>query len=236
MAPDIFTIRDATEKDWEQISRLSAISGYEDYINEMGIRFLQDGIILIAEKPDPVGFMKITLLPDNYAWFSAIRVHPDFRRLGIGNTMMRDSLVRSREIGAEGCRLMIENSNNRSKGLARKNGFVEVLDLLLFEGGYDVSGLKKTYPDSDEYISMGWEFCRYVPSLIKNVNKYIKDNSTLYHYETARGNYQFISGPIDEKTTDNVLYTSIPYQEIPGNFPLKPVEDFRRAQVLELRF
>lgn len=236
MNEDTFSIREATENDWEQISKLSAISGYEDYINEMGIRFLQEGIILIAENPKLVGFMKITLLPDNFAWFSAIRVHPDFRRLGIGNTLMKEALIRSRKIEAKGSRLMIENSNYRSKGLAMKNGFVEVLDLLLFEGGFDVSNLIKTIPDSEEYISMGWEFCRYVPALKEKIHKYVKAGSAIYHYETSRGNYQFITKPIKGKISGNVNYTSIPYQDIPDGFSLKPVEDFRRAQVLELEF
>ena len=236
MTSDIFTVRDATEKDWDKISRLSAISGYEDYINEMGIRFLQEGTILIAENPDPVGFMKITILPDRYAWFSAIRVHPDFRRLGIGHRLMAEALSRTKQLKAKGCRLMIEDSNYRSKGLARKNGFVEALDLLLFEGGFDVSGLKCEEPGSDEYISMGWEFCRYVPALKGDVCKYAKSQSSIHHYTTPRGNYQLITEPIIGKTTDNVLYTSIPFQPIPDSFPLKPVEDFRRAQVLEIRF
>lgn len=235
MGPDVYIIRDATDKDWESISRLSAISGYEDYINEMGIRFLHEGIILIAENPEPVGFMKISSLPDGYAWLSAIRVHPDFRRVGIGNSLMHEALSRAEKMKAKGCRLMIENSNYRSKGLARKNRFMEVLDLLLFEGGFEISGMKESEPGTEDYISLGWEFCRYDPSMSKNVHKFMKNGSTVYHYETSRGNYQFISGPIDGEITESVLYTSIPYQDIPEGFPLRPVEEFRRAQVLELR-
>lgn len=236
MASDYPTIRDATERDWDQISRLSAISGYEDYINEMGISFLKQGIILIAENPDPVGFMKITPLPDGFAWFSAIRVHPDFRRMGIGHRLMNEAFSRSKRIGSKGCRLMIENSNFKSKGLATKNGFSVVLDLLLFEGGFEISGLKCEVPRGDEYISMGWEFCRYVPELSENLCKYTVGGSSIYHYSTPRGSYQMITDPIDGKITHDVLYTSIPYQSIPDTFKLKPVEGFRRSQVFEIKF
>lgn len=236
MTPDIFSIREANENDWDRISHLSSISGYEDYINEMGIRFLKEGTTLMAGSPDPVGFMKITLLPDNLAWFSAIRVHPDFRRLGVGNALMREALVRSKQLHVKGCRLMIEDTNYRSKGLAEKNGFVEVLDLLLFEGGMDVSDLRCEEPDQGEFISLGWEFCLYVPALKKDLCKYTEAGSSIYHYKTPNGNYQMISKPITRKIDHTVLYTSMPFQNLPETFPLKPVEDFKRAQVYEIRF
>ena len=230
------SIRNANPEDWDQISKLSSISGYEDYINEMGPIFLQDGTILMAENKILLGFMKITILPDGYAWFSAVRVHPDYRRHGVGNNLLLEALERSHNENAGGCRLMIEDSNFRSKGLALKNGFHEVLDLLLFEGGFSLEGLEEDQLNADEYISMGWEFCRFNSRLKDCVLKYTLDDGKLYQYEGEKGKYQFITKPFSTKISTDVRYSAVPYQDVPVSFPLKPVEGFRRAQVFEIKF
>ena len=230
------SIRRAIPEDWDQISRLSAISGYEDYINEMGPAFLDDGTILIAENRIPIGFMKISTLPDNFAWFSAVRVHPDYRRLGVGNSLMKEALKLADDGKTRGCRLMIENSNFRSKGLALKNGFHVVLDLLLFEGGFSRDGLMRSKIEDDEFFSMGWEFCLFSKGLNERVEKYTMDGKNLYHYEGNNGSYQFHTGPLAVKVSGDVKYSAVLYQEMPDSFPLKPVDDFRRAQVFGIEF
>ena len=75
-------IRLATHDDWNSISDISARSGYVDYINRIGPSFIDSGDVILFENPNIQAFAKLEYLKDNTAWFSGLRVDPEYWRKG----------------------------------------------------------------------------------------------------------------------------------------------------------
>ncbi len=116
-------IRKATADDWPSISDISRRSGYEDYINRMGISYLDEGEVWLYEDGRIKGFSKIEYLSDNSVWFSGLRVDPDYWRSGIGQQLSEASMKAGAERGCTSARLLVYEDNAKSLGLVEKMGF-----------------------------------------------------------------------------------------------------------------
>ena len=116
-------IRKASVDDWPSISDISRRSGYEDYINRIGIAYLDEGEVWLYEDTRIKGFSKIEFLSDNSVWFSGLRVDPDYWRSGIGQQLSEASLKAGTERGCTSARLLVYEDNAKSLGLVEKMGF-----------------------------------------------------------------------------------------------------------------
>jgi ribosomal protein S18 acetylase RimI-like enzyme len=91
-------------------------------------------VAVAAQSGKPVGVIRTDYLSPEEAWFEGIRVHPGFRRLGIGRILTAASIEKARLRGARTCRVAIDTSNEKSTGLARSMGFEPVASIIQFEG------------------------------------------------------------------------------------------------------
>lgn len=81
----------------------------------------------------PVAVTHVSYMSKDEAWFEGIRVHPDFRRLGIGRLLTVSSIEGSRRRGMKVCRAAIDGDNQKSMSLASSFGFKPVASIVQFE-------------------------------------------------------------------------------------------------------
>ncbi len=125
-------IREAKLSDWEQISEISRIAGYIDYINSIGREFLNHGKVNVyCENERILGFLNWLILPDNSVWLGALRIHPDERRKGMGLALTVETIKKS---GGKKARCLIHYKNEKSLNLVRKLGFGIAQAVCTFEG------------------------------------------------------------------------------------------------------
>jgi ribosomal-protein-alanine N-acetyltransferase len=72
-----------------------------------------------------IGYVLFWLIADE-AQINNIAVHPDFRRRGIGESLMRQTLDMIRDLGGSFIILEVRHSNQAAQGLYRKLGFSEI--------------------------------------------------------------------------------------------------------------
>lgn len=96
-----------------------------DYVGDAFAKWLDEpGEVLVAEFAGrPVGVTHVVYLSPDEAWFEGIRVHPEFRRKGIGVLLSRASIETSRARGCRVARCVIDSENTASCQLARRLGF-----------------------------------------------------------------------------------------------------------------
>lgn len=153
-------IRLARKSDWPEISRISTRSGYEDYINRIGPGYLEDGEVLVFEESSIQAFAKIEYLMDNSAWFSGLRVDPDYWRNGLGTSLTEAGIERAVEKGCNTVRLLIYEDNFRSLKLVDKLGFKNIRKYTFFEGIPDITTLCKETRQPSGLVNLGWKFAR----------------------------------------------------------------------------
>lgn len=151
-------IRRATENDWPEISRISREAGYEDYINRVGKRYLDDGVVIICNSDVTCGFLKIELLPDGSSWLSGIRVDPQHRKIGVAASLTNSALLYSSMAGCSIVRMLIQYENTASINLARKGGFKERSHLYFYDGVLDGTSMTRSVDRNDELVNIGWKF------------------------------------------------------------------------------
>jgi len=96
-----------------------------DYVGDAYSQWLtESGDVYVAEVSGrPVGVTHVRYLSPEEAWFEGIRVHPDFRRLGIGLKLTKASIEGAREKNVRLCRAAIDSGNEKSARLAQQFGF-----------------------------------------------------------------------------------------------------------------
>ncbi len=100
-----------------------------DYIADVWDDWLADraGRMLVAVVEDrPVGLVHVALLDEHVAWMEGMRVHPDYRRLGIGSLLDRAARESARERGARVARLVTSIKNTAAQGVLEREGYVRV--------------------------------------------------------------------------------------------------------------
>lgn len=186
-------IREATREDWPAISDISERSGYNDYINRLGPSYMETGKILIAEEEQPLGFSKIEILPDNSSWLSGLRVDPNHWRKGVGKALTQKGMDISRSNGTYAARVIVEDTNSKSRSLTEKLGFHEAESYRFFRGGLNLDGYEEADLDVPGYLSLGWRFIRperseNIPGtfLKKGENKvFVNEQRTSFHVISA---------------------------------------------------
>lgn len=78
----------------------------------------------------PVAVTCVAYPAEGEAWFQGIRVHPDYRRLGIARRLTEASIAGARARGAHVCRSNIDSDNVKSQGLAKSMGFRQVARII----------------------------------------------------------------------------------------------------------
>lgn len=105
-----------------------------DYVADALSEWLNEpGDLWVAEAAGkPVGVNHVRYLSPDETWFEGIRVHPDYRRLGIGKRLTEAAIRGAKERGAKIARISIDDDNFRSQGMSQSAGFVlvdEIIDL-----------------------------------------------------------------------------------------------------------
>lgn len=171
-------IRIADNSDWSAISRISAISGYMDYINEIGERYLESGQILLLERDEILGFLKMEELPDNSLWLSGVRVDPAYRRQGIAESLTEAAEIVARERSLSSLRMMIYSDNSASLRLAEKRGYTIVEKFRILQGGIDLANFDELDPIDNTIVNVGWKFIRANHDLPK-MGRFLSDDDAI---------------------------------------------------------
>ncbi len=150
-------IRVASESDWTDISRISAASGYMDYIGNMGPRYLGFGETYVFQDVQIQGFCKLEVLPDHSVHLSGLRVLPEARRRGVAMELTRYLLDSGARRGCRVARILVESGNNASLYLSRKIGFTEVEHFHFFQGTIDTRSFSRSV-NEPSYHDIGWKF------------------------------------------------------------------------------
>ncbi len=121
-------IRKGKTEDFIQVdSMLDRIWGKDDYVHEYWQQWVEDkdkGIVLVAEfEGKIIGTTYVSFMPGNDCWFQAIRVDPDYRRLGAGSKLTYASLEESKLAGLKTAYLGIDGSNEASIKMTERMGF-----------------------------------------------------------------------------------------------------------------
>lgn len=230
-------IRPARTEDWPSVSDLSRVSGYTDWINEMGIEFVETGHPIVAEEGTIIGFAKAEDSGDGSMWFSALRVHPDHRRKGIGEALTGFAMELAKRNKARCSRMLIEPSNIASINLVKKFRFEIVETYDLFSGSFDISNWPASKSMEDFYVGAGFPFVRFRDYKRNDVSVKEKGNAILFEkimldgtpFQTAiiKGAFQGSS-----VNTGGYVAVSTKWKDQVAKF-LKPLEGFSRACLYE---
>ncbi|ABW01201.1 GNAT family N-acetyltransferase [Caldivirga maquilingensis] len=124
-------IRRAVSSDVDQIISFTKNTyQWGDYIPSVIHEWIKDGSVYVAVTDDKVvGMVNMVPLQTGIAWLEGIRVHPDYRRRGIGRALTEHVINEAIRLGAGYVMLMIAEWNEASRRLAKSLGFQEVLTL-----------------------------------------------------------------------------------------------------------
>ena len=233
-------IRTATLSDWDHISNISKISGYIDYISQIGPSYINDGTVIVGEDSGTItGFLKIEELIDNTSWLGGLRVHPDFRRKGIAMQLTREAVNMGKVRGHTATRILISTDNVASIELSKKSGFKIISEQLFFSGFPDVRNGKIVSPVNDKLINYGWKYGYWTIDEFGPKVDFVQEGNIIYSLmkeEEQQSSYiQIISGEGEIELGGEGI-TSID-KRLTGNIKIKgnPMEGFTSAYILEIK-
>ncbi len=102
-----------------------------DYIQEVWDSWLEDreGRVFVATVNDmPVGVSYVSIDKPHEAWLRGARTDPNFRRMGIAETIAKRCLQYVRKKDVKTARLVTDSDNKAAQGLLKKLGFKPVAD------------------------------------------------------------------------------------------------------------
>ena len=124
------SIRRARPADKRAVNEICRhIWGGNDYLPDVFDEWVRDrrgGLWLACVGDRPIGVAKLTLRGDREAWLHALRVHPRFRRRGVGAALIAHRLARAETLGARIARLDTSDDNTAVRRLMRRFGFRRV--------------------------------------------------------------------------------------------------------------
>lgn len=202
-------IRIAGKADWKAISKISSISGYMDYINEVGESYLDAGQVLVFEEESVEGFLKMEELPDKSMWLSGARVDPEYRRRGIADTLTEAAEIIARMRSLSTVRLFIYSENTPSVRLAEKRGYSVSGKFRFFDGSIDTTDLDDSMVVENTLINVGWRFMKSVTG-VNGMGKFLaRDEGILFTYDSDYSRfYQPISGRFEIVAGEGVTCVS----------------------------
>ncbi|MEM0139927.1 MAG: GNAT family N-acetyltransferase [Ferroplasma sp.] len=217
-------IRKATIADWPYISEISAISGYEDYINRIGAGYLAQGDVFVNDASAITGFMKVESMPDNSMWISGLRVHPDHRRMNIASDLLQYAYSIARSTGKGYVRALVESTNYKSIGLMKKNGMSIEETFDFYNGGIDTSEYKRRDLKISHLVYYDWRF-------IKACKGFLASNSALVYADMPESpTYTVIYGSDFTYTDKGSTCAPASYR---NSINLKRVDDFPSGELFQ---
>lgn len=130
-------IRVARPSDKEQLmSFIKDIWGGHDYIPYVWDEWLGDksGMMFVVEVDGvPVGMNRVRFLEDGSAWFEGVRVHPDFRGMGLASMLGENSMSVARKRGVKVFRLTSSSRNKTAQRQIARIRFIESSRLSVYE-------------------------------------------------------------------------------------------------------
>lgn len=122
------TIRTARAEDLPAIRAFTAGTfEWGDYVPEEFPDWLTETdtwVMVAADSNDvAIGMGRVAILSAREAWLSAARVHPQFRRQGIGSDINQQGVGWARQRGALVMRLAIEDANTAARHQVEKIGY-----------------------------------------------------------------------------------------------------------------
>lgn len=175
-----------------------------DYISEVWDFWIKEGELLVSEDAGvPVGICHV-YFGDNFSWIEGIRVQKNFRKLGIGSTLIKSAEFESIKNAISDIYMLIEVNNSSSLSLAKKENY----DILQTWNFYTLnpdkhnnssakiitsySDISKIIPKSQFYVD-SWRWC---PLSDKSLRKLIDDKKVLYSKNNGNVSIGFL---IDSK-------------------------------------
>ena len=238
---NVVNIRTATLSDWDHISNISKISGYLDYINNIGPSYINNGMVIVGEEAGTItGFLKIEELIDNTSWVGGLRIHPDYRRKGIALQLTREAVNMGKVRGHTAARILVSTDNLASLELSKKSGFTIISEQLLFSGFPKFKNGNYVSPVKDRLINYGWKYGYWSIEEFGPKVDFVQDGDIVYSImkdEELQYSYaQILSGEGEiELHGDGVTSFDKKLGEkinIKGN----PMEGFTNAYILEIKF
>lgn len=130
----MLTIRRGKPEDNPQIQELLKHVWQDDYVPYMWLDWVNSpdqGIVLVAETEGKlIGTTYVAFRPQNTCWFQALRVHPDFRRSGVGSQLTKASIQEAKASGKVKVYLGIDSDNTASITLTERMGFSRVSEYI----------------------------------------------------------------------------------------------------------
>ncbi len=225
-------IRIATHNDWSTISRISSASGYEDYINEIGESYLDEGQILLFERESGLGFLMMEEMQDGSMWLSGLRVDPACRRQGVADSLEEAAETFAQLRGLLSVRMLIYSDNAPSIKLVEKHGYVLVEKLKLCEGSINIAGLQESTPVENTLVNVGWKFIKS-RSELKDSGRFLTDKGkVLFHYNDEHFTfYQPISGSFKINEGDGMVFVN---EKLWKDYPdMEHMDMFEEAVIYE---
>ncbi len=122
-----YTIRPATAADHTYISAwTSGTFSWGDYVGDAFGDWLsdEDSAVIVADVGgQAVSLGRIRMVSESEAWSNAMRVHPEYRRVGIGTAVGDAMWEWARNAGARVIRLAIEDWNEPARNQVTGEGF-----------------------------------------------------------------------------------------------------------------
>jgi GNAT superfamily N-acetyltransferase len=122
-----YTIRPATPDDHAHIAAWTAGTfEWGDYVAGNLLEWLdmdRTAVLVADVGGQAMAMTKIQMVSDTEAWAAAMRVHPEFRRIGMGSAVASASFDWAKEHGAAVVRLASEDWNEAAHAQVTKAGF-----------------------------------------------------------------------------------------------------------------
>jgi GNAT superfamily N-acetyltransferase len=120
-ATDVYAVKDLAKHIWDG----------EDYLGKVAKHWIEDGgFIGMFDGDKLIGCSKITRLPDRVIWLEGLRIHPDYRKQGLGKQLSETGMEIALNLVKSGEADSIEFStyclNEESIHLAAQAGFKQI--------------------------------------------------------------------------------------------------------------
>lgn len=126
------TVRYGHLGDTERVIAMLSKVWEDDYVPHVWAEWVERpdmGLVFVAEHEGKiVGTCYVDFMTSNTCWFQAMRVHPDYRRLGVGSHLTSFCIQEARARGMQAAYLGIDSDNVASQTMTAKHGFVKILD------------------------------------------------------------------------------------------------------------
>lgn len=127
------------------------------------------------------------------AHITTLAVHPDFRRLHVGERLLVNDIVQARKVGADWITLEVRVSNDSAQRLYGKYGFRNL-------------GIRRNYyQDNDEDALVLWTDRLSSPDFLTLFKKRIKERDVFEVVANVESLEELFLGPPLEYSTDNTL-------------------------------